>query len=67
MKSVWIVGYVLWGVGVCGFMFVAHQQNWGGDDDASVGRPIGAPRSVRSNPGVFRSHYGWGDSYRGGK
>ncbi|MBI1865369.1 MAG: hypothetical protein HYR98_06550 [Nitrospirae bacterium] len=47
-------------------MFLAWAQftgcsPWGVDEIKNV------PKSVRDNPGSYRSSYGWGRTYSGGK
>lgn len=56
--------YTLLGFGVVLFVAWAYAQGWGGSDADDV---HDVPRTVRDNPGSFRSHYIWRDGYIGGK
>ena len=41
-----------------------QMRGWG---DASVNEGKVAPKSIRDNPGSYRSHYGYVPRYAGGK
>lgn len=40
---------------------------WSGFSLSSVNEVKNIPKSVRENPGVYRSHYGWLPRWFGGK
>ena len=55
--------YMVFGVIVLAFMVQAHYEGGGGDVDEVKN----VPKSVRDNPGSYRSSYGHGRVYTGGK
>lgn len=57
--------YLLWGLVVLGGLSFAEYRGWTPFTNAREGRP--APRSVRDNPGAYRSHYTGSGRYVGGK
>lgn len=56
--------YILYGVLVLGAFGVAEYRGWSLD---SVDVVKNVPRSVRDNPGSYRSVYGYYHHYTGGK
>jgi hypothetical protein len=56
--------YVAYGLLVLGLLGVAEFRGW---SLASVSRVSNVPRSVRDNPGSYRSVYGGYHRYSGGK
>ena len=56
--------YILYGVIVLGTLAMAEYQGWSLD---SVDEVKNVPRSVRDNPGSYRSVYGYYHHYTGGK
>lgn len=56
--------YILYGVIVLGMLGMAEYRGWSLD---SVDEVKNVPRSVRDNPGSYRSVYGYYHHYTGGK
>jgi hypothetical protein len=56
--------YVLYGIMVLGTLGIAEYRGW---SLASVDEVKNVPRSVRDNPGSYRSVYGYYHHYTGGK
>ncbi len=56
--------YVLYGIIVLGTLAMAEYRGWSLD---SVDEVKNVPRSVRDNPGSYRSVYGYYHHYTGGK
>jgi hypothetical protein len=56
--------YVIYGIAVLAGLGVAQYQGW---SLASVNEVKNVPRSVRDNPGSYRSVYGSYHHYTGGK
>lgn len=56
--------YLAYGLLVLGLMGVAQYRGWSFD---SVSQRKDVPRSVRDNPGSYRSAYGASRRYTGGK
>jgi hypothetical protein len=56
--------YILYGVIVLGTLGMAEYRGWSPD---SVDEVKNVPRSVRDNPGSYRSVYGYYHHYTGGK
>jgi hypothetical protein len=56
--------YVLYGIMVLGTLTMAEYRGW---SLASVDEVKNVPRSVRDNPGSYRSVYGYYHHYTGGK
>ena len=56
--------YILYGVIVLGTLGMAEYRGWNLD---SVDEVKNVPRSVRDNPGSYRSVYGYYHHYTGGK
>jgi hypothetical protein len=56
--------YILYGVIVLGTLGMAEYRGWSLD---SVNEVKNVPRSVRDNPGSYRSVYGYYHHYTGGK
>ena len=56
--------YILYGVFVLGTIGMAEYRGWSLD---SVDEVKNVPRSVRDNPGSYRSVYGYYHHYTGGK
>jgi hypothetical protein len=56
--------YVLYGVLVLGALSLAEYRGWSLN---SVDEVKNVPRSVRDNPGSYRSIYGYYHHYTGGK
>jgi hypothetical protein len=56
--------YVLYGIMVLGTLTMAEYHGW---SLASVDEVKNVPRSVRDNPGSYRSVYGYYHHYTGGK
>jgi hypothetical protein len=56
--------YVLYGIVVLGTLSMAEYRGW---SLASVDEVKNVPRSVRDNPGSYRSVYGYYHHYTGGK
>jgi hypothetical protein len=56
--------YVLYGVIVLGMLAMAEYRGWSLN---SVDEVKNVPKSVRDNPGSYRSVYGFYHHYTGGK
>jgi len=56
--------YLVYGLAVLGLMATAQFRGW---SLASVNEVKNVPRSVRDNPGSYRSVYGFYHHYTGGK
>jgi hypothetical protein len=56
--------YVLYGAIVLGMLAMAEYRGWSLN---SVDEVKNVPRSVRDNPGSYRSVYGYYHHYTGGK
>jgi hypothetical protein len=56
--------YILYGIIVLGTLGMAEYRGWSLD---SVDEVKNVPRSVRDNPGSYRSVYGYYHHYTGGK
>ncbi|HZQ25625.1 MAG TPA: hypothetical protein VFA89_22740 [Terriglobales bacterium] len=56
--------YVLYGMLVLGVLATAEYNGW---SLASINEVKNVPRSVRDNPGSYRSVYGYYHHYTGGK
>ncbi len=56
--------YVLYGMLVLGVLATAEYNGW---SLASINEIKNVPRSVRDNPGSYRSVYGYYHHYTGGK
>lgn len=57
-------GYSLYGLVVLGAVTLGQ---WAGFSASSVNEVKNVPKSVRENPGVYRSHYSWLPRWFGGK
>lgn len=57
--------YLLYGLAVLGMLAFAEYRGWSPFNNA--GRRETVPRSVRDNPGAYRSHYVGTGRYIGGK
>jgi hypothetical protein len=56
--------YILYGIVVLGVLGMAEYRGWSLN---SVNEVKNVPRSVRDNPGSYRSIYGFYHHYTGGK
>ena len=56
--------YAVFGGLVLAALLTAHFTGWAPGD---VDEVKGVPKSIRENPGSYRSSYGWSRPYRGGK
>mgnify|MGYP001597595235 CR=1 FL=1 len=56
--------YKVFGILALGFLAWAHYTGWSPED---VDEAKGVPKSIRDNPGSYRSSYGSGRTYTGGK
>ena len=56
--------YLLYGLAVLGTFAVSEFRGW---SLHSVNEVNDVPRTVRDNPGAYRSHYGYYPRYMGGK
>ena len=56
--------YLIYGLAILGLMGTAQFRGW---SLASVNEVKNVPRSVRDNPGSYRSVYGFYHHYTGGK
>lgn len=56
--------YTLYGAAVLGLLTVGQ---WFGGSLSSINEVKNVPKSVRENPGVYRSHYGFMPRWFGGK
>jgi hypothetical protein len=57
-------GYLIFSLFVLGGVAVAEYRGW---SLSPVNQVKGIPKSVRDNPGAYRSHYGFYPRYVGGK
>ena len=56
--------YLIFGAAMTGWL---GYTEWTGGGYSSVTRLQSVPRSVRDNPGAYRSHYSYIPRYMGGK
>lgn len=56
--------YLLYGIAVLGGLATAEYRGWSWYTVNSV---LNVPKTVRDNPGAYRSHYGSYTRYSGGK
>jgi hypothetical protein len=56
--------YLLYGLAVLGTFGFAEYRGW---SFSSVNDVNNVPKTVRDNPGAYRSHYGTYTRYMGGK
>jgi hypothetical protein len=56
--------YLLYGLAVLGTLSVAEYRGWGMQ---RVNEVNNVPKTIRDNPGAYRSHYGFYPRYMGGK
>jgi len=56
--------FLIYGLAVLGGVSVAEYQGWSLN---RVDQVLNVPRSVRDNPGSYRSVYGYYHHYTGGK
>ena len=56
--------YTLFGAAVLGLLSLGQ---WTGASFSSINEVKNIPKSVRENPGVYRSHYGFMPRWFGGK
>ena len=56
--------YLIYGLVVLGFMGAAQFLGW---SIGPLSQARSAPRSIRDNPGAYRSSYGGYSRYTGGK
>jgi hypothetical protein len=64
MRFVRYVGYVLYGSALIGLLGAAEYRGW---SFLRVNEVRNVPRSVRNNPGAYRSPYSGGGRYMRGK
>lgn len=57
-------GYLLYGFMLLGGVAMAEYRGWGLN---RVNQIKDVPKTVRDNPGAYRSHYGFYPRYVGGK
>ena len=57
-------GYIVYGLLVLSFLFLAEYRGWSLD---SIDQVKNVPKSVRDNPGSYRSVYNSYHHYTGGK
>ena len=57
-------GYLIYGMLTLGSVAVAEYRGWGLN---RVDQVKDVPKTVRDNPGAYRSHYGFYPRYVGGK
>lgn len=57
--------YLIMGTAVVALLGVAEYRGWAPFSNTREGQP--APRSVRDNPGAYRTHYTGSGRYVGGK
>jgi hypothetical protein len=57
-------GYLLYGVMLLGGVATAEYRGWSFN---RVNQLKDVPKTVRDNPGAYRSHYGYYPRYVGGK
>ncbi len=56
--------YLLYGIALLGTLAVAEYRGWSWN---RVHELNDVPKTVRDNPGAYRSHYGFYPRYMGGK
>ncbi|MBI4873839.1 MAG: hypothetical protein HY822_04305 [Acidobacteria bacterium] len=56
--------YLAYGLALLGLVGVAEYRGW---SFSSVSQVQNVPRTVRDNPGAYRSHYSYLPRYIGGK
>jgi hypothetical protein len=56
--------YLLYGIAVLGTFAAAEYRGW---SLHSINEVNNVPKTVRDNPGAYRSHYGFYPRYMGGK
>ncbi len=56
--------YLLYGVALLGLVGLAEYRGW---SFTSVNEVKNVPKTVRDNPGAYRSHYRYFPRYFGGK
>ena len=56
--------YLLYGLAVLATLAIAEYRGWSLNRINEVNN---VPRTVRDNPGAYRSHYGYYPRYMGGK
>ncbi|MFZ5928863.1 MAG: hypothetical protein ACOYX1_15620 [Acidobacteriota bacterium] len=56
--------YLLYGLLVLGSSFGAGRMGWFASSATEIKN---VPKSIRENPGVYRSHYSWLPRWFGGK
>jgi hypothetical protein len=56
--------YLIYGIALLAFMGAAQFLGW---SLGSLNQERSAPRSIRDNPGAYRSSYGGYSRYTGGK
>lgn len=56
--------YLLYGLAVLGTLAVAEYRGWSLNRINEVNN---VPRTIRDNPGAYRSHYSYYPRYMGGK
>ena len=56
--------YLLYGIAVLSTFAVSEFRGW---SLHSINQVNDVPRTVRDNPGAYRSHYGYYARYMGGK
>ncbi|MGQ9916649.1 MAG: hypothetical protein ACUVS7_04450 [Bryobacteraceae bacterium] len=56
--------YLLYGLLVLGSGFTAGRMGWFSTSATEIKN---VPKSIRENPGVYRSHYSWLPRWFGGK
>jgi hypothetical protein len=57
-------GYLIYGMLTLGGVAIAEYRGWG---LSRVDQVKDVPKTVRDNPGAYRSHYGFYPRYVGGK
>lgn len=57
-------GYLIYGILTLGGVATAEYRGWG---LSRVDQVKDVPKTVRDNPGAYRSHYGFYPRYVGGK
>jgi hypothetical protein len=56
--------FLIYGLAILGVVSVAEYQGWSLN---RINEVLNVPRSVRDNPGSYRSVYGYYHHYTGGK
>jgi len=56
--------YLLYGLMVLGTLSVAEYRGWSWN---RINEVNDVPKTIRDNPGAYRSHYGFYPRYMGGK